>query len=486
MKKTIKLSAFIFVLYLFIYLPRLNAGSVVPFMDMQPDISMDLQGADLKDILKIFSIQSGLNFIAAEGVQDKKITLYLDKVPIDKAMDKIFRANNLSYELDKDSGIFIVKDMGKVEVDKVTRVFYLKYASVSASPLTSEKTSAGATAASPTEDTGITGAIKKLLSEYGTIIEDYRTNSLIVSDIPTRMEVIAKAIASIDVSVPQVLIEVEMLDVSKNTVDAIGFKYGQTPFTAVLSGTTVDTGFPFHSWSKFFVTENTKGSLALNSGASSYTVTMDFLRTQSDTKTLARPRILTLNNETAEIKITTQETVGKITSQTGGSSPLTTESAERMETGVSLRVTPQINAETGEVTMFIVPTVKDATTSTLAGINAKDPEERSTKSVVRVKDGDTVILGGLIRRNYSETVTKLPVLGDIPLMGRLFRHKSMNPDKDRELLVFITPRIVKDANIELAKAKEKGLPAREQGTASGANRELAISSGLNSFEKKKK
>jgi len=507
MRKNFNVVIFIFMLSLSLFLPALNADSKLPLPIAEPEISMDFQDANLKDILKVFSIQSGLNFIASEALQDRKITLYLDKVPLNKAMGKLFKANNLSYELDKDANIFIVKDWGKPQVETVTKVFFLKYATVSSSSLKEEmgnqiKSGGGGGGGSgkwaAEADTGITKAVKKLLSSFGSVIEDFRTNSLIVTDIPSRMLVITQVITSLDVRVPQVLLEVEMLDVSKNTVDKMGFKFGQTPFTAVLTGASIGTMWPFSGTSLPFTSERkfTPGSLAINPTGSTYSAYLDFLRTQTDTKYLARPKLLTLNNETAEIRIATNEAIGVTQTQSGTTSTTgtTTATAERSETGVILRVTPQINLETGEVTMFIYPKVAEAVASSLTSNlgSFRDPEERSTKTLVRVKDGETVVLGGLIRNEITNIQTKIPILGDIPIIGALFRHKGGGSndspkDRERELLVFITPHIIKEpADIKLAQTKKVVLTEREQNTASGFNREQAISSSLNTFEKKKR
>jgi type IV pilus secretin PilQ/predicted competence protein len=534
MKTIFRLGFFIFIISLYLFPSGgLNADSGLIPDTPEKTVSMDFQDVGLKDILKAFSIQSGLNFIASEAVQDRKITLYLDKVPLDKAMDKLFKANNLSYDLDREANIFMVKDWGKLQVETITRVFYLKYASVSSSPLEKEKasnfeagtSSTGATTNSSTPSStaqsnsssasgstatggssGITQAVGKLLSSNGSVIEDFRTNSLIVTDTPNHMQVIAQVIASLDVSVPQVMLEVEMLDVSKNTVDKIGLKFGQTPFSATFIGPTRFTRFPLSPWldegaNLGKVGTNipghfSSGSLAIDSAG--YTVLLDFLKTQTDTKYLARPRILTLNNQTAEIKITTQETVGVTTSTTTTEGTAQTQQGqpERVETGVSLRVTPQVNLDTGEITMFIMPTVKDTSTSTFLTQGSssqffKDPEERSTKSVVRIKDGETVIIGGLIRNENVETITKLPILGDIPLLGAFFRHKDKSKGRERELLIFITPHIIKDRDIKLVQAKKPApasperFPEREQNTVSGANREASISASLNRFDKKR-
>lgn len=506
MNKYFRSVAFVFFFSLVFYLPKLNADTKLPFLEMGVEISMDFKDAELKDVLKVLSMQAGLNFIASESVQDRKITLYLDKVPLKNAMDKLFKANNLTYELDADSSIFIVKEWGKPKVETITKIFNLRYATVSTSPLLSAKSNQGSSSSSTSTSSsssessggsssgsgcGITSAIEKILSEFGSVMEDSRTNSLIVTETPNRMPVIAEIIKSLDVSVPQVMLEVEMLDVSKNMVDKLGFQYSENVFSVIASGATATTGFPFHSWSKPIIAP-TYGSL---SWSTNYGVALDFLRTQTDTKILARPRILTLNNETAEIKISTQETVGTVntTSTGGGQSPVTTIQTERVETGVSLKVTPQVNLETGEVTMYIVPSVKDTTTSALSGVIAKDPEERSTKSLVRLKDGETVIIGGLIRNQQSQITSKVPILGDIPVIGSLFRHVTREPNKERELLVFITPRIMKDnntsvstgaKNMEVARAKNIIIPEREQNIIPVANRQNSIDTVLNRFDRR--
>ncbi len=491
----------------------------------EPAISMDLQDASLKDVMKILSIQSSMNFVASEAVQDRKLTLYLDDVPLKEAMDKIFKANNLSYDLDKDANIFIVHDWGKPAVFTVTRVFYLKHATVSSSSLkeemknnisgtggalsssSSSDESSGSSSSSSSsdeeekgkwkvaEDCGITKVIEKLLSENGSVIEDFRTNSLTITDIPSRMEVIAQVISSLDIKVPAVVLEVEMLDVSKNVVDNIGFKFGQTPLSVAITGGTANLGFPYHSWAKAFGGAN--GSIDINSGSngtSRYQAQLDFLRTQTDTKFLARPKILTLNNETAEIKIVTDEAIGVQTVTEGqGTSSTTTGTAERYETGVALRVTPQIDMESSEITMFIYPQVSEASTTSTSFTSAGqtytflNPEIRSVKNTVRIKDGETVVLGGLIRNQNTTVITKLPILGDIPVLGSLFRHKNQSPGKDRELLVFITPHIVKDTPVanSLGQVKQMIIPQREQATVSTLGRQQSINTYMNNFEAKR-
>ncbi|MEI6631722.1 MAG: type II and III secretion system protein, partial [bacterium] len=222
----------------------------------------------------------------------------------------------------------------------------------------------------------------------------------------------------------------------------------------------------------------------------SFTQTLDYLRTQTDTKYLARPRLLTLNNETAEISITKDEVVGYNSTATT-SSGVTTTNLEYIRStdlvltkegiGIFLRVTPQINNETNEITLLINPKSSVSSTSFI-GTGQADAEVRITKSIVKVKDGETVILGGLIHVDKQVVEKKLPILGDIPFVGLLFRHKNQSKDVDRELIVFITPHIVRDASAVSAYAKKPVLPGREQSINLAADRQLAINKSLDNLE----
>ncbi|VAX37064.1 hypothetical protein MNBD_UNCLBAC01-459, partial [hydrothermal vent metagenome] len=208
-------------------------------------ISMDFQNARLNDVLKILSQQSGVNFISASDAADKTFSLYLDNVSVDEALNQILTANNLTYELDSESNIFVVKNF-EIVASLITRVYPLKHATVSSSKInttfsllqngsSSGSSSSGAgslrAGSSGTSKIGIKGAIEALLTEAGSVTEDKRTNSLIITDVESKFPMIEKTIARLDIKVPQILIEVEMLDISKDTADLLGAKFGDTPVT---------------------------------------------------------------------------------------------------------------------------------------------------------------------------------------------------------------------------------------------------------------
>ena len=460
------------------------------FPEYSRRISMDFKDANLKDVLKIFSQQSGLNFIASQDVQDKKVTMYLDDVPVEVALEQLLTANRLKYEIEQGGDIFIVRPLLVPKVETITKVYFLKYASVSGAKISSEISGGLGEADEGGEDgeggKGIASIISNLLSGFGNISENVRTNSLTITDIPDRFPLIEQTIAKLDVSLPQVLIEIEMLDVSKNALDELGVQWPEAIASLNATGLSRSTAFPFRG--------SGKGADITGShfGASTLTVigatlALDFLTTQSDTKYLARPRILTLSNETAEIKISAQEAIGEssVTSSSEGTAT-TTQEAERYETGVIMRVTPQVNLDTGEITMYIDPKVVDVKQGgTFGGVTYNDPETRGTKSVVRVQDGETIVLGGLLRKRTNQTLIKVPFLGDIPLIGALFRHKSKTRDEDRELIVFITPRLIQESLPMRTLVAVKELE-REQEIPPLPSRTIVINQALADIERKKR
>lgn len=418
-------------------------------------ISMDFKDAQLNDVLKILSQQSGMNFIASQEISGITISIYLDKVPVQEAMERILSGNALTYELKPGSNIFVVHPSDEPARRLITRVYRLKYATVNSSSLNqtlSVDQASGSVASGGSADEGIAAAVQAMLTQDGRIIEDSRTNSLIVTDIPVQFPLIEQTIARLDVRIPQILIEVEMLDISKITADLIGAKFGDTPFT--FAGAERDTLYPFdRNKAMANVGKSANQGFEFGEVGDEYRVgtlsfaglnlTLQFLRTQSDTKNLARPRILTLNNETAEISIKTNEAIGiaSVTTSSEGTSSSISQ-AERVETGVFLRVTPQADVENSEITLAIEPKVIEARTGQTFGSQTfKDPEERGTKSILRVPDGDTIILGGLLRTNVEEIKTSVPLLGKLPILGAAFRHKDKS-ESQRELIIFITPHII--------------------------------------------
>jgi type IV pilus assembly protein PilQ len=492
--------------------------------DTSKSIFIDVKEASLVNVLKIISQQSGLSFIAAQDVADRKITLYLNKVPLNQALQMVLDANDLTYDMQSNSNVFVVKAKEKTAKNMITKVYQLKYATVSSSKLNSTisfssqgspssgaassssgtGSSSSGSGSSSSGSSGLEQVIKDALSPDGKVVEDTRTNSLIITDVPGQFDSIESTIAKLDVPVPQVLIEVEMLDVSKSTADQLGITYGATPIS--FTGASEAVNYPL-SLSRSTVSNASSSSSGSSSGSSStnntpftpgvintsgLTATLNFLTTSTDARTLARPRILTLNNETAQIEISTDQAIDIVPSSTstGTSGSTQTYTVDRYATGVILKVTPQANLLTHEITMAVSPKVIDVILSevqppTSIGGSVYDPETRGSDSILKLKDGQSMVIGGLMTNQTNKTVTKLPFLGDLPLIGAAFRSKT-EQKTERELIIFLTPHIIDYANQSALKGDSSSIPAGASlDTQDASDRVQEINNSLNTYEMKK-
>lgn len=438
-------------------------------------VSIDLKDASIKDVLKIFSQQAGMNFVASEEIEDKTLTLYLDHVTVQDALNNIMTANHVEYIQIPGSDIFLVRP-AKVEEapDLLMKVYRLKYARVSDSPL--EAAAANATFQATVRSAGISApsavvggytgrgaagvaggggatagrrginlVISNLLSVQGMLVTDPRTNSLIITDVPGRFKFIEEALAKLDRPVSQVMIEAEILETSVNALDSMGLEWGDSKGKiAKFKGPQRSTRYPLKKLSEGLPTASfTVGTFSL----AEMDVILELLKSKTDTKVLSRPRIMTLDNEGALINITSETALASITTSTTVEGTALSEvgRAERRTTGISLRVTPQIN-EDHFVTMTLEPTVVRVEKSEFFAEKFVDPQERSAQTTVMVRDGETIVIGGLVSTDTKDTERKTPILGDIPLLGLLFRSIEKT-ELDRELLVFVTPHIIKASDI---------------------------------------
>jgi len=196
---------------------------------------------------------------------------------------------------------------------------------------------------------------------------------------------------------------------------------------------------------------------------------------------------LTLNNQTAQIEISTDQAISvEPNSTTSSTSSVTTYTIERVTTGVVLKVTPQANLLTREITLAVSPkviTVNPSVLTTLAN-PVFDPQTEGSDSMLKLKDGQTMMIGGLMREDTENDKSKLPFLGDLPLIGAAFR--STNKSKDqRELIIFLTPHIIDDVNQESLKADTSSFSAEATSEMQDiTNRRQEINDSLNSYEMK--
>ena len=466
-------------------------------------ISMEFEEAELGSVLKSFSQQTGINIIAAAEISERPVTIYLEDVTVLDALDQILRAGNLTYRRPPGSDIYVVRPIepSKAAPKLLTRVYRLKYARVSESILAKAATAFGNRtpfeASLETEMSsgsegggqvaGIDVVIRNLLTRAGQVVVDGRTNSLMITDAPENFPRLEAALAALDIRTPQIMVDAEIIETTLSKLKDLGIEWGTGSEGTLFQLTPASrrSRFPFAQW---FGDQGRAGTadptITLGTIDSSQAVmVLQALETDTDAKILARPKVLTLDNESAVIRLTSDEAIGFETSSaatgtTAGSKP------ERTTTGLVLVVTPQIN-EDQYVTMIVEPVVSKTVASKISPptgqATPRDPKTRSARALVRIKSGDTLVVGGLIDRDEQEVVRRVPVLADIPFLGEAFKNTEIN-NTASELIVFVTPRILADApDTRLASVEPPAVSgAREQDR--GPSRQELIEETLNRLE----
>ncbi len=378
-------------------------------------ISLNLQDVTLGSVLKVMTQKSGINFLIGSDLVGKSINVYLEDVLVEDALAAIMRANGLWYTRQKGTNIYVIMDAPEgPPVTTVTEVLGLSYAD--------------ATMLLPT--------MESVLTEAGSIVVDARTNSLVATDIPENMTTLQQLVNDLDDPTGQVLIEAKIIEFSEDAARELGVTWDYSDF---------DTGEAI-SYGSTFNTDQAEGILELTFGKfDSFVNIQDLagkiraLQQDGRAEVLAQPQILTLDNQEAVIAITSHIALArKVTYREGGAD--STVEPIFGDVGVTLKVLPHVNNEEF-VTMTIEPQVSSAHRSSFFPDDAVDTKHRTARTTVMVRDAETVVIGGLLMRDVSESHYKVPLLGDIPLLGALFR-KSVTSDTTTEGMVFLTPRIL--------------------------------------------
>ncbi|MEK6647470.1 MAG: secretin N-terminal domain-containing protein [Candidatus Firestonebacteria bacterium] len=392
-------------------------------------ITMDLQNADLVTVIKTLIEQSGYNLVISKSITGT-ISVKLKEVPLEKALALILGMNGYTYSIDESMIRIATSDELLTEQEKTlptTEIFTLNF----------------------TKPSLISSIVTSVLSTKGKIQVDDRTNSLIVVDTPSNLQKVKSLLKKIDTMTPQVMIEAKIVEVNVTSSDKFGINWimasGQARKTSTVQ--TGETGAVFpdiaspmgevpRADTKIQIappqTAGSAANLQFGTIAKDLNIVMllDFLISSNDANLLANPKILTLNNQQATINIAqVYSYISAYNQQTGIPTYAT------VDAGISLSVTPQINSN-NYITIKIAPSVSSVVEIGPPPVIAK----RDTNTEVRVKDGETIVIGGLIREDEVVTVNKVPVLGDIPLINFLFKSKTTSKQK-RDLMIFITPHL---------------------------------------------
>jgi general secretion pathway protein D len=289
------------------------------------------------------------------------------------------------------------------------------------------------------------------LSGQVTVVADVNTNSVIIVSLPENRQALEQIVKQLDHIPEQVMIETLIVEVSLTNADQFGVEWN------LLSGqSSGKTNFGLQS-----STTPLQG-LSYTLTGKQYGAFLNALKTDTKFEVLSTPRIFTSNNATAFINIS--QALPYVTSQTVDTNGAYFYNYSFLNVGIVLTVTPRITSN-GYVTMDVDQTANDFVDYT--SFNAPVVNQREANTTVSVMDGSTVVLGGIIQNQITDTVNKVPILGDIPLIGKLFQSKSTNKQKT-ELLVFMTPHVVKDP-ADAAKLREQTESQVEQEIKKGIN-----------------
>jgi len=419
-------------------------------------ISVNLKDVDLKDFFRLIHEISGLNVVLDPAVHGT-LTIVLDDVPWDQALDIVLRNNGLDKQVEGNVLRIATQDTLKKEAE--TRRDLAKAEAEAVDPVTTTRLLSYAKA------DGLRETLKRFLSSRGEILADVRSNTLIIRDIPAVLPQIDNLIRQLDRKAQQVEIEARVVSASRSFAREIGTQFGFVTSTArrrsVFGGLVGNKDFispvlrftpplpvpplvaagggPAGTSAQIPLNTNL-GAATPTSGATfahaSPNFALDFLISAAETKgvgkLLSKPKVITQNNEKATVKQGTKIPIQTIINNTI--------SVQYIDAVLKLEVTPQITAE-GTVYMEVVVenTAIDTGIPRIQGIPALDTQAAETK--VLVSDGGTVVIGGVIASSQRTDIAQVPFLGSVPLLGHLFKRTTVSTSS-QELLFFITPRIV--------------------------------------------
>ncbi|MBS0396383.1 MAG: hypothetical protein JSR54_17325, partial [Proteobacteria bacterium] len=396
--------------------------TVVPHLRTQDNrpVSLQFRDAPTKMVFEVLARQTGINFIFDKDVKsDGKTTIFVSQVPVEQAIELILAQNQLARQVLTENMVLVYPNTSakqKDYQDEIVHTFYL----ANAAPKDAE-------------------SLLKTVLGAKTMFIDERSNTLVLRDTPEHVRMAEKLVASVDVPEGEVMLEVEVLEITHSNLQKLGINYpnnvavGMSPVTNGVTTVLAD----LHK-------QNSDALSVTSLGAS-----IDLLKQVGLTNTLASPRIRAKNKEKAKILI--GDRVPVITSGTsatvGGS--FSTSAVQYLEVGLTLDVQPTIHLD-GNVAIKMALEVSSITKE----VDVKNPDGKTNSTVayqigtrnanttLELRDGETQVLAGLIQDSDTRNSSHIPGLGDLPIAGRLFGSRTDQVDKT-EIVLSITPRIIR-------------------------------------------
>jgi len=396
-------------------------------------VTVHAEDAHLPSILAILAKESGYNIVTDPNVnRQEKISIHLDDVPIEQAINLVVRAVGLSYEVVGNS--FLIADPKKLkeEVGVSSFVIELKYASAE--------------------------EIKSMLQDISDQIQvDISGNKLLVNASPKKIAEIQDVVKQIDIPAIQIMLETRLIEVAADSEEQLGIDWSRlSKFTTILAENALDettggsiipddqtlgqkpTTMPFDPLKSSLKEGSQIIPRYFSRQMTAFDITLDMLMKANQAEVLADSRLTTLNGREASIKLV--DIVPYILSSGGVGGQV---QVQREEVGIKLDINPTVNTD-GFITVKVEPEV--STIFEFIGPDNNIPRVKSRKSstTIRVKDGESIIIGGLLSNDRKQTLYKFPLLHKLPWIGeKLFTSKNL-VERKTDLIIQITPRIVVD------------------------------------------
>lgn len=374
---------------------------------MQKPVNLEFRDAPLKLVLEAMSRSAGINFVFDRDVRpDLKTTIFVKDLSVEDAIDMMLAPNQLEKKLLSENTILVFPNTPqklRENQELVMRAFHLGNAD-------------------PTQTINL---IRTMIKTKDLFIDE-RVNLLFMRDTPDAIRLAEKLITMQDLAEPEVLLELEILEVSRNKMRDLGLTY-PTEFAG--PGGTLAT-----------IKQLDSANIAVNTG---YKIKL--LRTDGETKTLANPRVRVRNKEKARIHVGDRVPVisSSIVGTGPSSAPVTTEQIQYLDVGIKVDAEPIVHSDdTVTVRINLDVSSLGAQTRTNAGTTAYQVGTRNVSTVLRLRDGETQALMGLIRDDDVKTSAGIPFLGELPLLDRIFG-TTKTDRSSKELVLLITPQIIR-------------------------------------------
>ncbi|MEW6027500.1 MAG: secretin N-terminal domain-containing protein [Planctomycetota bacterium] len=444
-----------------------EAGPSVFRVTKPPTINMDLRNAPLDEVIRQIAKMAGVNIIMTDDIKGS-ITMMLTDVPWLEALQSIIKTTGFSLVQEKHNVVRIVRTETLRE-QLETRVFQIKYLRPPGAFKATISTPYAVGAVKPTGDSvsefTLLNILRNMLTRkgdtpIGSLQYDMKTNSLIVRDTKVVLDAMEKMIERLDVAPEQILIELKFVSTSNEDLMNFGLKYNfggsidpkSEIMTSKPSPNQVTTSLPFGFGRK---QDDTFNQFFLNT----YDVStvLRLFKTDTRSKFIQEPNLITLDGEEATVFV--GELIRYATTTVAYSSAglpfYSLTEASPINVGFQLWVTPNVVKGTNQLLVTLIPRLEDLSgkdagfeTYEVAGMSIKLPRVRQSTVVTRIliESGQTAVIGGLVDERLSKTVERVPGFGDIPILGEPFRYRGKSLT-ERRLLVFVTPRIIKTAEV---------------------------------------